>query len=324
LESDATRGKPQQQQPKSPEGIFDDEAVSFSDSRLVHILIRPSCRFFAVFVESLVIVSQAAVVSDLAASAKAREQKMTAVAPARTLGISMAARPAMPRSSSSLSANTLTFSEIINPDLKQVGGCHLCHLFEGLMTEIFPSPSSSTSDCGSIVSAVVRSQGSSTPTSSLSKKQNSNKNETLRPPPSPRSVCRAWKIKRREQRRRALEGSSALSSSSLGTVSKEQNQELGKENTMPMNNSNWTEREMQCHLKQTAFHIQRNFEQTAQGDVSTSTEEDQSYRYEKYGSRAYFIQDQQEGHAAARSKKRSAVRMRGAPLEQRDDTQDRV
>jgi hypothetical protein len=201
------------------------------------------------------------------------------------------------------------------------------------MTEIFPSPSSSasSSDCGSIVSAVVRSQGSSKPTSSLSSKRNSNiNNEALRPPPSPRAVCRAWKIKRREQRRRALEGSSALSSSSSATVSKEPHchqEQLGKENTMPSHNNsnNWTEREMQCHLKQSAFHIQRNFEQTAQGDVvSTSTEEDQSYRYEKYGSRAYFIQEQ-EGRATAHSKKRLAMRMRGgAPLEQRDDTQDRA
>ena len=80
----------------------------------------------------------------------------------------------------------------------------------------------------------------------------------VKPPPSPRSVCRMWKNKRRQQRQRAME-------------------------MKLMDTNGFSDRSLQSDLKQSALQVQKVYEDSPEND-------DDAYRYEKYGSRAEFAQ----------------------------------
>jgi hypothetical protein len=82
--------------------------------------------------------------------------------------------------------------------------------------------------------------------------------QRVKPPPSPRSVCRMWKNKRRQQRQRAME-------------------------LKLMDTNISSDGSLQSELKQSALKVQKVYEDSPEDD-------DDAYRYEKYGSRAEFAQ----------------------------------
>ena len=191
----------------------------------------------------------------------------------------------------------LSFSEFLSDDNfenramdGENGGCSLCFVIDSFLADIFEDPSSPK---GKIVSFVKKTEK---PTSHDGDPFNIFGSSSPSKPPrrlSPRSICRAWKMKRREHRQMALDAAKAQSDTSSSSSSSEDNQ---KEEC----HSVWSEREIQRELKQNANHIQRNFEEVHLGRTADSSGKEnvrnaatkdagRSYRYEKYGSRAEFI-----------------------------------
>ena len=143
------------------------------------------------------------------------------------------------------------------------GGCSLCFIIDGFLTDIF-EPSSPK---GKIVSFVKKpsptkkqaSDQQSQTSSFFSRDPSSSPSKPI----SPKSICRAWKMKRREHRQKALDAAAQAAAEAQTETSSTSSSSGGS--------SGWSERELQCSLKQNANHIQRNFEEEQLGRSSPPT-----------------------------------------------------